>query len=131
MKEQLELTPFEHSEKVRFRHRPYLVLRTNGSCYINKKAARLLNVESGKFIRFFHSTEGHWFIGAANDHENGVELYKSGGLLKFCDQLLVKSLFKTCDLLESKKAFFPVANEIQEVSGRKVLFITPKPFNIG
>lgn len=127
MNEEIELIPVETSEKIRLNSVPYCMLRTNGSSYINSKAASLLELKHGDTLRFYHNTDKtKWFI--SNHQEQGANAQKSQGLFKFCDTKTIRQIFESYQV-NSKKTMFPISSSIEVISGIKVLFIIPKPFN--
>lgn len=128
MSNEIILNRFEHSENIRLNSRPYIVFRINGPSYINKKAASLLGLENGCTMALYHTSDmQNWYI--AND-EIGATVLKNGGLYRFCDTKAVKKIFKAYEI-DGKKAFFQVSDTIQIINDKKVLYIIPKPFNIG
>lgn len=127
MNEEIELIPVDTSEKIRLTSVPYMMLRTNGSSYINAKAASLLDLKHGDTIRFYHNADqSKWFI--SNHQEQGANTQKSQGLFKFCDTKTVRKIFNSYNI-NTKKSMFPISSSIELISGIKVLFIIPKPFN--
>jgi hypothetical protein len=120
------LNRFDHSENVKLNSRPYVVLRSNGPSYINKKTASLLNLENNDSLALYHTPDfKNWYL--AND-EIGATVYKANGLFRFCDTKLVKKIFNAFGIT-AKKAFFPVADQVQIINDKKVLYLIPKPFN--
>lgn len=127
MSEEIELIPVETSEKIRLTSVPYMMLRKNGSSYINAKAASLLDLKHGDTIRFYHNTDKtKWFI--SNHQEQGANAQKSQGLYKFCDTKTVRQIFESYQI-KTNKAMFPISSSVEVISDIKVLFIIPKPFN--
>lgn len=125
---QISLIKAPTSEKVRLNFRPYIVLTLKGSSYLNKKAASLLDLKHGDVLAFYQSSDGQkWFI--ANDNTSGAEVRKNGGLFRFCETKIIKRILESYGV-NGKKAFFPVAEEIEEIDGIKVLLIIPKAYNV-
>lgn len=125
------LVKAEVSEKIRLNARPYIVLRTNGSSYVNKKLASLLDLKPGDVLAFY-STEDKksWYL--VNDKSSGAAVDKKDSLYKFCDVIRAREIFAAYHVEAGKvKAFFPVADKLEESNGIKSLYIIPKPFNVG
>lgn len=125
----LDLIKAEAPEKIRLNSRPYIVLKLNGSSYLNKKAASLLDLKNGDVLAFYHTADFQkWFI--ANDESSGATILKNGGLYRFCDTKIIKQIFKSYGIEGNKKAFFPTAGQIEIIGDKKTLFIIPNPFNV-
>lgn len=125
---EIKLNSFNHSETIKL-NRPYMVLRLDGSCYINKKVASLLNLNHGDALSFSCTDDQqNWYI--ANDEHCGATVNKNGGLFRFCDLKLVRKVFNAYQMNDVKKAFFPISDKLEEIDGKKYLFVIPKPYNI-
>lgn len=122
-----ELIKFQHSQAVRLNSKPYIVLRLNGSSYISKKAASLLNLKHGDTISF-HSTADrvHWYI--MNDPDDGATVLSNGGMLKFSCTPVIRKIFRACGV-KGNKAFFQTSDRLQEMGENKMLYVIPNPFN--
>lgn len=125
----LDLIKSTVSDKIRFKYVPYCVLRLDGACYLNKKAALLLDLKTGDVISFYSNKEKtEWFL--CNDKQSGALVHKTGSLFKFCDLKSIRKVFVSYEI-DGKKAFFKTGEKIVENSnGNKFLFINPEAFNI-
>lgn len=134
MSEDLDIMTGGSSDKVKLTGMPYLMLRLNGSSYVNKKAASLLGLEHGDTLSFYYRSDlSEWWI--TNHPTTGALIQKSGGLYKFCDYPNIRKFFKALQdqgkLTGSfTKAFFPLAHSVQIIKDTDCLFIIPKPVNI-
>jgi hypothetical protein len=133
----LEIIAFETSSKVKLSGVPYMMLRLNGSSYLNKRAAALLNLQHGDVVRFFFKKDlSTWWIG--NHPVNGAAVQKNGGLFKFCDVPAIRMLFDHLGIKgpdpKKTKAFFILGTELEQIDVAgvpyKVLFVKPKPINL-
>ncbi len=122
-----EIIAGETSEKMKLSGVPYLMLRLDGSSYVNKKAASLLELKHGDLLRFYYTVDlKEWWV--ANHPSAGANIQKSSGLYKFCDLKNIRKLFDALDL-PGKKAFFRLASNVQQIHGTPALFIIPKAYN--
>lgn len=133
MSQEFEIVPLETSEKIRLTNQPFLMLRTGGASYLNKKAGALLELKHEDAIRFYQSSKNpqEWYVGP--DEVNGAILRKDGNLLKFSHAEAIRRIFASYDL-DCKKAFVRLSQKIDHITTslgeRPVLFLIPKPFNV-
>lgn len=126
--EDLELIRHEDSKKIRFpRSVPYIRFSLNGSSYLNSKAAALLELKHGGAVAFYHTPSGEWFI--ENNDSEGSIINKTAGLYKFSNSVFVRRLFNAVGV-SGNKCTFRLASQIEIKAGKKVLFISPKCYNI-
>lgn len=128
MNQETELIQFNTDDRVRFGSRPYVVLRANGSSYINSKAASLLEINPGDVLGLMCLSDfKSWYL--TNNGDYGANLHKNRGLLKFCDLKSVRKIFEVYEI-DGVKAHFLCADKLTTFGEKKGLYIIPKPYNL-
>lgn len=119
---------FEHSTDVKIIGMPYITVLSSGTCYLNNRAAKILNLKNLDTIALYHNTEKTEFY-FVNDTECGAQTRKNSGMYRFCDSKAVRLLTQTLNISASKFSLI-LSNDTKQINGFNALQIKLRPFNV-